>query len=58
MKNIVGTIGAVGLVLCFAGVSTMETSFIVGAAVSIAGVGMIGLCAYLLSTMNIDWREG
>ena len=56
MKNIIGTIGAVGLVLCFAGVSTMETSFIVGAAVSIAGVGMIGLCAYLLSTFNVDWR--
>lgn len=52
MKNLFGIIGTLGLVLCFAGVSTMETAILPGLAVAIIGLGVLVTAGKLIGTIN------
>lgn len=58
MKYILGTGLAIGLVLCFAAVSSLEAAILPSIILGLVGVTVMVVSATLISTMNIDWREG
>lgn len=55
MKNIIGTMIAIGLVLCFVSVSGMESGAILPSVLlGIAGAALIFIGGAALNTFNID----
>lgn len=55
MKNIIGTMIAVGLVLCFVSVSGMESGAILPSVLlGITGAALVAVGGGLLNTFNID----
>lgn len=56
MKYILGTGLAVGLVLCFAAVSSLESAILPSICLGMVGIALMMGSAMLLNTM-IDWRE-
>lgn len=57
MKYILGTGLAIGLVLCFAAVSSLEAAILPSIILGLVGVTVMTVSATLISSMNIDWRE-